>query len=44
MRACFITLARTLLEFCSLVNCLIIDEDGVYDPKLVKINSWISCS
>jgi len=27
---------HTLLEFCSLVNCLIIDEDGVYDPKLVN--------
>ena len=26
----------TLLEFCTLVNCLIIDEDGVYDPKLVN--------
>jgi hypothetical protein len=24
----------TLLEFCTLVSCLIIDEDGVYDPKL----------
>jgi len=24
---------HTLLEFCGLVNCLIIDEDGVYDPK-----------
>jgi DNA invertase Pin-like site-specific DNA recombinase len=24
---------RTLLEFCGLVNCLIIVEDGVYDPK-----------
>jgi hypothetical protein len=27
---------HTLLEFCTLVNCLIIDEDGVYDPKLVN--------
>jgi excisionase family DNA binding protein len=27
---------HTLLEFCSLVNSLIIDEDGVYDPKLVN--------
>lgn len=26
---------HTLLEFCMLVNCLIIDEDGVYDPKLL---------
>lgn len=27
---------HTLLELCMLVNCLIIDEDGVYDPKLVN--------
>jgi DNA invertase Pin-like site-specific DNA recombinase len=27
---------HTLLEFCGLVNCLIIDEDGVYDPKQVN--------
>lgn len=27
---------HTLLEFCALVNCLIIDEDGVYDPRLVN--------
>src|SRR5216684_7530486 len=27
---------HTLLEFCALVNSLIIDEDGVYDPKLVN--------
>jgi excisionase family DNA binding protein len=27
---------HTLLEFCTLVNCLIIDEDGIYDPKLVN--------
>src|SRR5262249_21593199 len=27
---------HTLLEFCTLVNTLIIDEDGVYDPKLVN--------
>jgi DNA invertase Pin-like site-specific DNA recombinase len=27
---------HTLLEFCALVRCLIIDEDGVYDP--VQIN------
>src|SRR6202158_5468234 len=26
----------TLLEFCTLVNSLIIDEDGVYDPKLIN--------
>ncbi len=25
---------HTLIEFCALVNCLIIDEDGIYDPKL----------
>jgi excisionase family DNA binding protein len=27
---------HTLLDFCGLVNSLIIDEDGVYDPKLVN--------
>ena len=27
---------HTLLDFCALVNSLIIDEDGVYDPKLVN--------
>jgi DNA invertase Pin-like site-specific DNA recombinase len=27
---------HTLLEFCTLVNSLIIDEDGVYDPNLVN--------
>jgi DNA invertase Pin-like site-specific DNA recombinase len=27
---------HTLLEFCALVNCLIIDEDGIYDPKLIN--------
>jgi excisionase family DNA binding protein len=27
---------HTLLEFCGLVNCLIIDEDEVYDPKLTN--------
>ena len=27
---------HTLLEFCTLVNSLIIDEDGVYDPKLIN--------
>jgi DNA invertase Pin-like site-specific DNA recombinase len=25
-----------LLEFCALVNSLIIDEDGIYDPRLVN--------
>ena len=25
---------HTLLEFCGLVNCLIMDEDGIYDPRL----------
>ena len=25
---------HTLLEFCGLVNCLIIDEDGIYDVRL----------
>jgi DNA invertase Pin-like site-specific DNA recombinase len=24
---------HTLLEFCALVNCLIIDENNIYDPK-----------
>src|SRR5246127_4588731 len=27
---------HTLLEFCTLVNSLIIDEDGIYDPRLVN--------
>src|SRR5246500_5778843 len=27
---------HTLLEFCALVGCLIIDEDGVYDPRLIN--------
>jgi excisionase family DNA binding protein len=27
---------HTLLEFCGLVNCLILDEDGVYDPKQIN--------
>jgi len=27
---------HTLLEFCALVNCLIVDEDDVYDPKLTN--------
>lgn len=27
---------HTLLEFCTLVNTLIIDEDGIYDPKLTN--------
>jgi DNA invertase Pin-like site-specific DNA recombinase len=27
---------HTLLEFCTLVDSLIIDEDGVYDPKLTN--------
>lgn len=27
---------HTLLDFCTLVDSLIIDEDGVYDPKLVN--------
>jgi excisionase family DNA binding protein len=27
---------HTLLEFCTLFDCLIIDEDGAYDPKLVN--------
>jgi excisionase family DNA binding protein len=27
---------HTLLEFCGLVNCLIIDEDGVYDSRQVN--------
>jgi excisionase family DNA binding protein len=25
---------HTLLEYCALLNCLIIDEEGVHDPKL----------
>lgn len=27
---------HTLLEFCALVDCLLIDEDGVYDPKQIN--------
>src|SRR5262249_53033211 len=27
---------HTLLEFCALVNTLIIDEDGIHDPQLVN--------
>src|SRR5271165_7482296 len=27
---------HTLLEFCALMGSLIIDEDGVYDPRLVN--------
>jgi excisionase family DNA binding protein len=27
---------HTLLEFCTLVNSLIIDEDGIYDPRLIN--------
>jgi hypothetical protein len=27
---------HTLLEFCALVHCLIIDEDGIYDPKQIN--------
>jgi excisionase family DNA binding protein len=27
---------HTLLEYCALVNCLIVDEDGVHDPKLTN--------
>jgi hypothetical protein len=28
---------HTLLEFCGLVGTLIADEDGVYDPRLVRL-------
>jgi DNA invertase Pin-like site-specific DNA recombinase len=28
---------HTLLEFCGLVNCLIMDEDDVYDPRLPNL-------
>ena len=27
---------HTLLEFCALVGCLLIDEDGQYDPRLAN--------
>jgi excisionase family DNA binding protein len=27
---------HTLLEFCALVNTLIIDEDGIHDPRLIN--------
>src|SRR6201988_539093 len=28
---------HTLLEFCALVNSLIIEEDGIYDPRLINV-------
>jgi DNA invertase Pin-like site-specific DNA recombinase len=27
---------HTLLEFCALVGCVIVDEDGVYDPRSIN--------
>jgi len=27
---------HTLLEFCALVGCVIVDEDGIYDPRSVN--------
>jgi len=27
---------HTLLEFCGIINCLIVDEDSIYDPRLVN--------
>src|SRR6187401_791817 len=27
---------HTLLEFCALVGCIIVDEDGTYDPRSVN--------
>jgi hypothetical protein len=27
---------HTLLEFCGLVGCLLIDEDDIYDPRLIN--------
>jgi len=27
---------HTLLEFCGLVNCLIVDEDAIFDPRLAN--------
>lgn len=27
---------HTLLDFCGLVGCLLADEDGIYDPRLVN--------
>src|SRR5260370_4008831 len=27
---------HALLDFCGLVDCLIIDEDGIYDPKQIN--------
>jgi DNA invertase Pin-like site-specific DNA recombinase len=27
---------HTLLEFCALVGSVIVDEDGVYDPRSVN--------
>lgn len=33
---------HTLLEFCALVGCLLIDEDGIYDPRLVTIDCCLA--
>ena len=27
---------HTLLEFCGIINCLIVDEDSIYDPRLAN--------
>lgn len=27
---------HTLLEFCGIINCLIVDEDAIYDPRLAN--------
>ena len=27
---------HTLLEFCGLIGCLIVDEDSIYDPRVVN--------
>lgn len=27
---------HTLLEFCGIIDCLIVDEDSIYDPRLVN--------
>ena len=34
---------HTLPEFCALVHCLIIDEDGVYDPKRINDRLLVAC-
>lgn len=32
---------QQILEFCGIVNCLIIDSDGIYDPRLPSDRLWL---